>query len=153
MAASHPMKPYAENRKARFDYETLETFEGGLALTGMEVKSVREGGARLQGSYLKIFRNGLWLYGTHIRPYSKAGQTQGYDPERDRLVLVHKKELAYLAGKTQQKGLTLVPFSLYPVGRRLKLAFGLCRGRKRHDQREALKKRVIERQIRDESWG
>ena len=145
------MKPYAENRKARHDYETLETFEGGLVLTGAEAKSVREGGAKLDGSYVKPFRGELWLVGAQIRRYSKAGDQGEYDAARDRKVLVRAKELEYLAGKTQQKGLTLVPFAFYPVGRRIKVSFGLCRGRKTHDKREAIKKRDIERQIRHES--
>lgn len=144
------MLPYAENRKARFEYETLEKFEGGLALTGAEVKSVREGGARLDGSYLKPLRGELWLLGAQIRRYSKMSGQAEYVPDRSRKVLVHAKELAYLAAKTQQKGLTLVPFSLYPSGRRIKVAFGLCRGRQSHDKREVLKQRDLKRQIRQE---
>ncbi|MFA6429592.1 MAG: SsrA-binding protein SmpB [Patescibacteria group bacterium] len=142
------MPVYTEHRKARFEYETLEKFEGGLALTGAEVKSIREGGAKLEGSYIKPLRNELWLIGAQIRAYSKDGNREGYDPARSRKVLVKKNELLTLLGKIQQKGLTLVPFSLYPSGRRIKVAFGLCRGRKAHDKREALKTRDLKRQIR-----
>src|SRR5574337_1108267 len=116
------MKPYADNRKALHDYEVLEKFEGGLALTGQEVKSIREGGARLEGAYLKPIQNELWLVGAKISAYRKAGKIEGYDTERLRKILVTKRELAYLLGKTQQKGLTLVPFSLYPQARRIKLS-------------------------------
>ena len=142
------MKPYAENRKARHEYEILEEFEGGLALDGAEVKSVREGGARLAGAYLQPFRGELWLFGSHISPYSKQGRRLNHDADRKRKVLVHKKELRHLFGKTQQKGLTLVPLAFYPVGRRIKISFALCRGRKQHDKREQLKQRDLERQMR-----
>jgi SsrA-binding protein len=139
---------FAENRKARHEYETLQSYEGGLELTGQEVKSIREGGAKLDGGYVRIAKGELWLVGAHIRPYSKSSKNEAYEPDRDRKILVHAKELAYLAGKTQEKGLTLVPFSLYPRGRQIKLNFGLCRGRKAHDKREKLKSRDLDRDIR-----
>lgn len=138
---------YAENRKARFDYETLESFQGGLVLEGQEVKSIRQGGARLDGAYLVISRGELWLIGAHIRTYAKAGNIENYNPDRSRKVLVQGKELAYLAGKTQEKGLTLVPFSLYPSGHRIKVSFSVCRGRKAHDKREKLKNRDLDREL------
>lgn len=128
------------------DYEILEKFEGGLVLDGNEVKSIREGGAKLLGAYLQLFQGELWLIGAHVSAYSKQGKTDGYDPTRRRKVLVHTKELNQLFGKTQQKGLTLVPFSLYPSGRRIKLSFALCRGKKAFDKREKLKERDLTRQ-------
>jgi SsrA-binding protein len=140
------MPVYVENRKARHDYEILETHEGGLALTGAEVKSVREGGARLDGAHLKVFKGELWLFGAHLRPYSKAHRIEGYDPEAKRKVLIRKRELLNLALKTQAKGLTLVPLSFYPSGRRIKVSFALCRGKKAHDKREKLKERETMRQ-------
>ncbi len=146
-------KTFAENRKARHEYETLERFEGGLVLTGQEVRSIREGGAKLDGGHLMLMHGELWLIGGHIRPYSKAGNLEGYDPARSRKVLVHKKELAYLAGKTQEKGLTLIPFSLYASRHQVKLAFGLCRGRKAHDKREKLKRLDIARDIARNDHG
>lgn len=139
---------FAENRKARFDYEILESFQGGLVLEGQEVKSIRQGGGRLDGAYLVISRGELWLIGAHIRPYAKAAKTETYNPDRSRKVLVQAKELAYLAGKTQEKGLTLVPFSLYPSGHRIKVSFSVCRGRKAHDKREKLKNRDLDRELR-----
>lgn len=142
------MKPYAENRKARFEYEILETFEGGLVLSGSEVKAIREGGAKLTGSHVKVLGGRLVLIGAHIQPYSKIMTREGYDPERTRTVLVSKKELRQLTDKIQQKGLTLVPLSFYPVARRIKVSFALCRGKKAHDKRASLKKRDVERSIR-----
>ncbi|MSR85136.1 SsrA-binding protein SmpB [Candidatus Uhrbacteria bacterium] len=142
------MKPYTDNRKARHDYEILETWEGGLVLSGSEVKSIREGGARLAGAYLRLWKGALWLTGAHISPYSKDGRQEGHDPDGERKVLLHKKELRALLGKTEQKGLTLVPLSLYPLGRRIKLSFALARGKKAHDKREAIKTREVMRRIR-----
>jgi len=142
------MEPYADNRRARHDYEFLETFEGGLVLTGAETKGVREGKARLAGSYVRPLGGELWLVGGHIGPYSKLSKREGYDPERSRKVLVKRKELLYLLGKTQEKGLTLVPISFYPLGRRIKVSFALARGKKVHDKREKLKERDLMRRVR-----
>lgn len=142
------MPTYAENRKARHDYELLEKYEGGLVLTGAEVKSVREGGAKLAGAYVRPLGGELWLVGARIAPYSKQAKKEGYEPEASRKLLVSKQELRLLIGKIQQKGLTLVPFSLYSSGRRIKLSFALCRGKKTHDKREKLKERDAMRQLR-----
>lgn len=143
------MDAYAENRKARHDYETLERFEGGLALLGHEVKAIRMHGATLTGSYLSFQNGELWLVGSSISAYAKAGHLDAYDPRRPRKVLLHKPELASIYGKIQQKGLTLVPFSLYPRGRHIKLSFGVCRGRQSYDKRQRLKARDIDREIRE----
>ncbi len=140
------MKPYADHRKARYHYEILETFEGGLALTGQEVKSIREGGAKLEGAYLRLIRGELWLVGARIAPYTKSTPTADYDPEAPRKVLVRQRELRVLLGKTQQKGLTLIPLSFYPKARRIKISFALCRGRKAPDKREKLKARDLMRE-------
>ena len=142
------MPVYTENRKARHEYEILEKYEGGLVLTGSEVKSVREGGAKLDGSYVRLMRGELFLVGSQIRPYSKIFGRDTYDPERTRKVLVNARELRSLAPKLAQKGLTLVPLSLYPLGRRVKLAFALCRGKKAHDKRESIKERELSRRLR-----
>ncbi len=142
------MPNYAENRKARYDYDVLESFEGGLVLTGQETKSVRGGRAKLQGSFLKLLSGQLWLIGAHIAPYEKASHLESYDPTRSRKVLVRQSELHYFAGKIQEKGLTLVPFSFYPKGRRIKVSFALCRGKKTHNKRETLKQRDLERSTR-----
>jgi SsrA-binding protein len=142
------MKPYAENRKARHDYELLETYEGGLVLSGAEVKAIREGGAKLDGAYVRFLGGRLVLLGAHIRAYSKISNRETYDPDRTRSILVNKRELRQLAGKIDQKGLTLVPISFYPSARRIKLSFALGRGKKAHDKRETLKKRDLMREIR-----
>lgn len=142
------MKPYTENRKARHEYEFLETFEGGLVLDGSEVKSIREGGAKLEGSYIKLFRGELWLVGAQIRPYSKMAIREDYDPQRRRKILVTIKELRKLTTKLEQKGLTLVPISFYPLGRRIKVSFALGRGKKAHDKRESIKERDLMRSLR-----
>jgi len=146
------MKPFAENRRARHDFEILEPLEGGLSLLGHEVKSIREGGAKLAGSYISIENGELWLRKVHIAPYSKAGGIKEYDPERERKILVTASELRSLLGKMSQKGLTLVPLSLYPRGRHIKLSFALCRGRKSFDKREKLKQRDLDREIRSEGY-
>lgn len=142
------MDLFADNRKARFEYETLETFDAGVVLTGQEVKSIRGGGANLTGSYVSFADGELWIKEMRIAPYSKAGKLEGYDPAHPRKVLMRKRELMSLIGKTRQKGLTLVPLSLYPRGRHIKLRFGLCRGRKAHDKKEKLKSRDIDREVK-----
>jgi SsrA-binding protein len=144
------MSVFTENRKARFDYETLDMFDAGLVLTGYETKAVREGGASLTGSYLSFDRGELWLVNTRISPYTKMGKKDLADPLRRRKVLMRKEELAKIFGKIQQKGLTLIPISLYPRGRQIKLSFGLCRGKHAHDKRDAIKQRDISREIRSE---
>jgi SsrA-binding protein len=142
------MKPYAENRKARHTYQILETYEGGLVLTGAEVKAIREGGAKLDGAYVRFIGGRLALVGAHIRAYSKMTGRETYDPDRTRTILVNKREMRQLAGKLDQKGLTLVPISFYPLARRVKVSFALCRGKQTHDKRASLKKRDVERSIR-----
>lgn len=141
---------YTDHRKARHLYQILETFEGGLVLSGQETKAIREGGAKLDGAYIRLLNGSLTLIGAHVAPYSKAGPLEDYDPNRPRKILVHAKELRYLATKTQIRGLTIVPLSFYPKARRIKVSFALCRGKQLHDKREALKKRDLERHHGDE---
>lgn len=138
---------FADNRQARHEYQILENFEGGLVLSGQEVKAVREGGAKIDGAYVNLSRGELWLMGAHIRPYSKAGKQDQSAADRSRKILVHKKELKYLLGKTAVKGLTLVPLALYSSGRQIKLSFALCRGQKAQDKREKLKARDLDREV------
>lgn len=135
-----------ENRKARYDYTILETCEAGLALTGDEVKSVKQGTMRLDASYVRPLKGGLWLVGALIARYGKQGHAEPYDPSRSRQLLVHAKELRYFSAKLQEKGLTLVPLRVYPSGRRLKLTFGLARGKRTFDKRAVLKERDLNRQ-------
>ena len=137
-----------EHRKARHDYEILETFEAGLVLTGDEVKSIRGGRMKLDGSYVRLMSSELWLVGAHVSRYEKQGHPDTEETDRRRKLLVRKRELAYFQEKLEQKGLTLVPLRVYPRGRRLKLVFGLARGKKTHDKRETLKKRELNRRLR-----
>lgn len=139
---------YAENRKAKHDYEQLESYDAGLVLSGQEVKAIREGGANLTGSYLSFDKGELWLKHARIAPYSKAGLLPEYDPERPRKVLMHKRELRKIFDKNQQKGLTLIPFSLYPRARQVKLNFSLCKGKTAYDKRDSLKQKAIAQDLR-----
>lgn len=142
------MPKLAENRRARYDYEILETYEAGLVLDGHEVKSVRAGNMKLKGAFVKFRGGELWLLGAHIARYPKAGKLPDYDPERTKKLLMRKRELQRLAGKLEQKGLTLVPISVYTKASKLKLGFGLARGKRRYEKKEAIKKRDIERDVR-----
>jgi SsrA-binding protein len=142
------MDYYAENKKARFDYEILETFEAGLILTGSEVKSVRKGSANLKGGFINFHNNSVLLSNVHIPKYKFAGNEENYDPERSRKLLLKVKEISYLRGKMLEKGLTIVPLSLYNKGRHIKLSIGLAKGKKKYDKRESIKKRDTERETR-----
>ena len=144
------MAVFAENRKARFDYEILETFEAGLVLSGAEVKSIKNGRMNLTGSYVN-FRNGEpYLIGSSIAPYQPKNQPADYDPARTRKLLLNKKEISYISGKTKQKGLTLVPLKVYNKGRRIKIEIGLARGKKQYDKREVIAKREAAKKIERE---
>ena len=141
------MATFAENRKARFDYEILETFEAGLVLSGPEVKSIKNGRMNLAGCYINIHDGELYLIGASIAPYQPKNQPADYDPARSRKLLLHKKEIMSLLGKIQQKGLTLVPLKVYNKGRRIKLEFAIVRGKKKYDKRAVISKRESERSI------
>ncbi len=135
------------NKRARFDYEILETFEAGLVLTGQEVKSARLGNVKLTGSYVTIGHNGARLLNARISPYPFAGHLEGYEPEQSRQLLLKAKQIDYLREKSATEGLTIVPVSLYTKGRHLKLEIGLARGKKKYDKRASIKKREIDREI------
>ena len=135
-----------EHKKARHEYDILETCEAGLALTGDEVKSVRAGHMCLAGAYVRPLHGSLCLVGAHIDRYDKQGHAGVHDPLRTRQLLVHQKEKLYFIGKLQEKGLTLIPLRVYPSGRRFKLEFGLGRGKRSHDKRATLKERDLKRQ-------
>lgn len=135
------------NPSARFDYDILDKWEAGLRLTGAEVKAVRAGSMSLKGSYITIHNEEASLINAHIGHYAKATQT-GYDPTHTRTLLLHKREIKRLIGLTKQKGLTLVPLKVYSSHNKLKLEFGLGRGRSRIDKRAVIKKRDIDREIK-----
>jgi SsrA-binding protein len=136
----------ATNRRARHDYEILETAEAGLALRGTEVKSLRDGLVNFKDSYATIRNGEAWLLGCHISPYSH-GTDANHDPERDRKLLLHRREIGRLSGKIAERGLTLVPLRLYFKGGRAKLEIGLARGRKLHDKRSAIREREVRREM------
>ena len=146
-----------ENRKARHDYFVLQTYEAGLALVGTEVKSLREGKANLRDSYARVENGEIILYNMHISPYQKGGYVN-HEPKRPRRLLLHKGEIGRLAGAVQQKGLTLVPLSVYFNERGLaKVTLALAQGKKVYDKRDDLAKREaareIERAFKERSLG
>jgi SsrA-binding protein len=141
------MPKLADNRRVLRDFEILDEFEAGLILLGHEVKAVRSGLLKLAGSYVTIAGGEARLINAHIGKFQKAGQIKDYDPERTRKLLLHKKEIRKLIGKLEQKGLTLVPISVYTKGSKIKLNIGLARGRKEFEKKEKKKKRDIERDV------
>src|SRR5262249_29085878 len=142
----------ATNRRARHEYEILETVEAGLVLRGTEVKSLRDGQVNFKDSYASV-RNGEGrLVGCRINPYNhRTAATSG--PKGDRKLHLHKREVARLGGKISEKGLTLVPLRLYFKGGRAKVEIGLARGKKLHDKRSALREREVRREMDKEARG
>jgi len=142
-----PKKIIAGNKTALHDFKILETWEAGLKLTGAEVKAVKKGQINLKGSYITLKNNPLevWLINAHIAKYAPAGYSQsGYDPLRERKLLLNKKEIATIIGKKQQKTLTLIPLLVYTSQRLIKLEIALGQGKKKFDKRESLKKREFD---------
>lgn len=142
----------AENRKARHDYFVDEVYEAGVALYGTEVKSVRAGAVNLKDSYCDIRDGEMYALGVHISPYEQ-GNIFNREPLREKKLLMHKREIMKLVGLVTRDGYTLVPLSLYYKGSRVKMAIGLCRGKKLYDKRDDMARRdadrVIERQMKD----
>ncbi len=149
-------KTIADNRKARHDYFIEETYEAGVELFGTEVKSLRAGGVNLKDSYCDLDGGELFALGVHISPYEK-GNIFNKDPLRPKKLLMHKREIMKLTGLVSREGYTLVPLSLYFKGSLVKMAIGLCRGKKLYDKREDIAKRdasrIIERQMKDRRGG
>ncbi len=129
------MKPIAQNKKAYHDYFIMSKYEAGIVLTGTEVKSIREGKVNLKDSYAHLELNELWLVGTHISPYTQ-GNINNHDPLRKRKLLMHVREIDRLRRSIEEKGLTLVPLSLYFSGGRVKVELGLARGKHQYDKRQ-----------------
>jgi SsrA-binding protein len=140
-------KIVATNREAYFNYHIVETYECGIALTGTEVKSIREGRCNLKDSYSIIREGEAWLLNAHISPYSH-GHRDNHEPTRTRKLLLHKAEIERLAGKAQEKGLTLVPTKMYFKNGRLKLELGVAKGKKLYDKRETERRREADREAR-----
>jgi len=144
------MSHYAENRKARFNYEILEKYEAGIELLGSEVKSVRGGQMSLEGAFVIVRGGEVYLINTNIPPYQAKNSPKDYDQLRNRKLLLTKKEIAELAGNEKNKSLTIVPISVYNKGRKIKVEIALVKGKKKFDKRETLKKRDTDREIRRE---
>jgi SsrA-binding protein len=136
-----------ENKKARFNYDILEEYEAGLELLGHEVKSLRAGQAKLEGSHIIVRGGEAYVVGMVISPYQPGNTPTEYDPNRSRKLLLTKKEIDILAKAEGQKGLTIVPLSVYNKGKVLKLRIAVARGRKKFDKRAVLKKRDTEREM------
>jgi SsrA-binding protein len=141
------MSAYIQNRKARFNYEILETLEAGLVLLGSEVKSIRHGKGKLDGAYVVIRGGEAYLVGASIAAFQPVNTAKKYDPERPRKLLFSKKELALLEQKTETERLTVVALKLYNAGRNIKLEVAIARGKQKHDKRESLKERDSKRDI------
>jgi len=139
-------KLIAENRRARHEYELLDRYEAGLVLTGTEVKSLREGRVTLQRAFGDLRGLEVWLVGAHIPEYAQ-GNLANHEPDRDRKLLLHRREIASLVGKVQEKGLTLVPTKLYWKDGRVKVELALARGKATRDRRRELAERDARRQI------
>ncbi|NLB71099.1 MAG: SsrA-binding protein SmpB [Chloroflexi bacterium] len=139
------VKVVSTNKKARFEYFILETYEAGLVLKGTEIKSVRKGQISLQEAYVRTNGSEIWLVGAHIAPYEHASSNQ-HDPKRDRKLLMHKKEIRKLWDEVRIKGMTIVPIRVYLKAGKAKLEIGLAKGKKQFDKREAIKEKDIERE-------
>lgn len=144
--ASGPFRTLAVNRRAHFDYHILETFEAGIQLLGTEIKSIREGKANLREGYAFAERSELWLLNVHIAPYAQ-GTHSNHEPMRPRKLLLHRKQIAYLAGKVSAKGFTIIPLRLYLKGRVAKVELGLALGKKQYDKRQTTIKRETDREM------
>lgn len=143
-----PVKVLARNRKARHDYHILETFEAGMELTGTEVKSARAGKIQLKDSYVEVRGGEAWLVGAHISPYTH-GNRENHDPERPRKLLLHRREVDKLFGRSTIKGQTVVPLAVYLKGSWIKVEIALAQGKKLYDKRRAEKEKVVERETRE----
>lgn len=144
--ANAELRSIALNRRARFEYEILDTFEAGLALRGPEVKALREGKGNLNGAFAVVRRGEVWLVGCQIAHYEQAGRDNS-DPLRERKLLLHKSEIARMQGKVAERGFTLVPLSLYFKGGRVKVEIAIARGKKTHDKRQTIKQREDKRAV------
>ena len=139
-------KLIAENRRARYDYNLSDRYEAGIVLTGTEVKSLREGRASLQQAYADVRDMEVWLIGAHISEYAQ-GNVNNHDPDRDRKLLLHRKEIESLIGKVRERGFTLVPTRMYFKGGKAKVELALAKGKERFDKRRDIAKRESDRQI------
>jgi SsrA-binding protein len=144
------MKIYSENKKATFDYEVIERYEAGVILFGQEVKSIKTGHINLSGTFVTIRGGEPFLLGVKIPPYQPNNAGADYNEERDKKLLLNKKEIDYLAGRSKEKGFSLIPLKVFDKSGRIKLEFGLAKGKKKYDKKEKIKKRDVEREVNRE---
>ena len=147
-----PREPNIDNRRARFEYEWLERFEAGVALTGTEIKSIRTGQISLNEAYARVRDGEVWLLGMHIPPY-KAGSFSNHEPNRPRKLLLHREEIVRLSAKVAEKGYTLIPTRLYFKRGKVKLDLAVARGKKLWDKRRETKERDALRDMAREVRG
>ena len=140
-------RTFAINRRARYDYEILDSIEAGLSLLGTEIKAMREGRATIAEAFGKVEKGQMWLMNAHISPYSAAGP-DSHDPTRPRKLLLHKEQIARLSKQVDERGLTLIPLRLYLKGHRAKVEMALAKGRRRYDKRRAIIDRDREKEAR-----
>jgi len=144
------MKIFSENKKARYDYNILEKFEAGIVLLGQEVKSIKTGHINLSGSYVALRGKEPYLIGVKVPPYQPNNVGANYNENRERKLLLNKKEIDYLIGKSSQKGFSLIPLKIHEKHGRIKLEFGLAKGKKKYNKKEKIKKRDIDREVNRE---
>ncbi|MGC8462110.1 MAG: SsrA-binding protein SmpB [Acidimicrobiales bacterium] len=149
--APHGDRVVASNRRARHDYDILETVECGLVLQGSEVKSLRAGRVSLQDTYARVIDGEMWLFGLHIPPYAQATGFGAHDPDRKRKLLLHRRQIDEWMGRTQQQSLTLVPLSVFFRDGRAKVELALARGRRLYDKRHAIATRDAAREAAREA--
>lgn len=142
------MADLISHKRARFDYEILESFEAGIELVGLEVKSIRKHQGKLEGSHVIVRGDEAYIVGMHISPYQQNNTPEDYDPDRTRRLLLTKKEIRILLDHEQKKGLTIVPISLYDKGSKIKVQVAVVRGKKKFDKRATIKTRDTDREIR-----
>ncbi len=140
------MPTLADNKKAHFNYEILEKIEAGLLLTGGEVKSIKSGHISLKEAFVSFHNNEAYLTNAHVPPYLQAGPQKDYDPTHSRRLLLHRKEIEYLRTKALEKGLTIIPLSVYTKSRLIKVELAVAKGKHTYDKRESLKNRDIDRE-------
>jgi len=147
MGKTDAIKIISLNRKAKFDYQLMETLEAGLSLLGSEIKSARTGNAQLRDAFVEPINNELWLQNAHIAPY-KMSHSQNHDPMRPRKLLLHRREINKLIIKTREAGLTIIPTKMYLRHGRAKIEIAVARGKRKYDKRQSIAEREMKRSMR-----
>ncbi|MBN2100992.1 SsrA-binding protein SmpB [Candidatus Dojkabacteria bacterium] len=145
---SRGVKIFARNRKAFYNYEVIDRYEAGIVLTGAEVKSIKSGNVSLAESFIQVEKGEVWLWNCHIGQWIYSGD-MNYDPIRKRKLLLNKKEITQLGGKSREKGMTLIPIRLYAVRGKIKVEIGLCRGKKKYEKKQKEKERMLNKEMHE----